>query len=103
MGLVISGVLAMAAGNATGGVAKTEQRPGSLASTLPMLTPAQAVASDPFPSILAAPSPALLHAASPSAHGEQDAVAAPEPTSLSLLAVGLGMIAVARRRRQWFR
>jgi hypothetical protein len=34
---------------------------------------------------------------------ETPAVAAPEPTSLSLLAVGLGMIAVAKRRRQWFR
>jgi hypothetical protein len=45
--------------------------------------------------------PAMLPSATD--HKETPAVAAPEPTSLSLLAVGLGMIAVAKRRRQWFR
>jgi hypothetical protein len=34
---------------------------------------------------------------------KQEVIAAPEPTSLSLLAVGLGIIAVAKRRKHWLR
>jgi hypothetical protein len=103
MGLVIFGALAISAANAEAGVAKTEAHLTNISSSLPLLAPAQSIATDPFPSMLATPSPALLHGAIPSSHAEQDAVAAPEPTSLSLLAVGLGMIAVARRQRKWFR
>jgi hypothetical protein len=103
MGFLFSAVLAVSACNAAGGVANTEPRLTNLSSTMPLPAPAQAMVTDPFPSMLATPSPALFHAAVPSAHPEQDAVAAPEPTSLSLLAVGLGMIAVARRQRKWFR
>lgn len=44
--------------------------------------------------------PVLLPATN---HNKQEAIHAPEPTSLSLLAVGLGMIALAKRRSRWLR
>ncbi|HSV14213.1 MAG TPA: PEP-CTERM sorting domain-containing protein [Tepidisphaeraceae bacterium] len=103
MGLVFSGVLTVMVGNAAGGVANTDRALTNFSSPMPMLSSAQTIVSDPFASMLAPPAPAMFRAGLKSSHPEQDAVAAPEPTSLSLLAVGLGMIAVARRKRRWFR
>jgi hypothetical protein len=104
MGFCCAALMALLPIRAMGGVAISEGRVVNLSPSLPWLAPPPAAAADPFPALLATPASAILQSALPSAHPEQqDAIAAPEPTSLSLLAAGLGIIAVARRHRRWFR
>jgi hypothetical protein len=59
--------------------------------------------NDPGPNLLSSPTAAPLPRPARVNHPRNETFSAPEPTSLSLLAVGLGAIAIVRKRRQWFR